>query len=300
MSAQLLLRLSVMLTSGCALLLLSYAIGTAPQRPPRHLGIRGARRQRLLLQAAWYRALEPALRFVGARVYGLMDSRNREKLDLQLSIAGEPGGLEPEEVVAISLCAAVASAALGTWYGGGGSNSLLFALLLSGAGLSIPYLVLSHSADQRVRSIALSTPQVVDLLSLSLGAGLDFPSAIRQVLDRAPHSNEAIYEELRLLMQELSLGRTRRVALSEFAERAPCQTVREFVSAIVQSEEQGTPLSDVLRVLASTARMHRSTRAEEAGAKAATKMMVPLILLFACVLCLIAGPIVIELMETMG
>jgi tight adherence protein C len=171
---------------------------------------------------------------------------------------------------------------------------LVFGVILGIAGLALPHLILSSAGDQRVRSIASTTPAVIDLLALCLGAGLDFPAAVRQVVDRSRISDQPLHEELRLLLQELNLGRTRRMALEQMAERAPCDPVRDLVSAVVQSEEQGTPLADVLRVQAATSRMHRSTRAEEAAAKAAAKMLVPLALLFVSVLCLITGPIILS------
>lgn len=295
-----LLRWSFVLASSSALGVLSYAVGTAPRRPARHLGIRGARRTRRLAEDASFALFEPLLRFVGQRLYGLMDAKNREKLDRQLTLAGEPAGLEPEEVAAISLLLGVLFGTGGALYGGGGNNSLIFGLILGAGGLAAPYLRLSSAAEGRVRSISLAMPQVLDLLALTLGAGLDFPAALRQVVDRATHSVEPIYEELRLVVQDLYLGRTRRTALLEFAHRAPCEPVRELVAAVAQSEEQGTPLADVLRVQAATSRMHRSTRAEEVAAQAATKMMLPLILLFACVLSLIAGPIILQLMNQMN
>ena len=97
-------------------------------------------------------------------------------------------------------------------------------------------------------------------------------------------------------MRELSIGRTRRQALKDFAERAPTTAVTEFVGALIQAEEQGNPVAEVLLIQAGVARMRRSVRAEEAAAKAAVKMVGPLFLLFACIMLLVLGPMILKLM----
>jgi tight adherence protein C len=246
-----------------------------------------------------FELIEPAMRFISQRVYGLMSPGLRARLDRQIMVAGDLAGLQPEDVLSLTLMSGVFGTALGVLYGsgdGGGGDMIVFGVVLGLAGLALPHLYLSSAADQRVRSIAGATPPMIDLLALCLGAGLDFPAAVRQVVDRARLSEDPLQEELRLLLQELNIGRTRRKALEQMAERAPCDPVRDLVGAVVQSEEQGTPLSDVLRVQAATSRMHRSTRAEETAAKAAAKMMLPLALLFVSVLALITGPIILSFM----
>jgi tight adherence protein C len=275
---------------------LVYAVGSAPQPPPHRLGLRGFKRAQTLRDNRAFGLIEPAMRFLSQRLYGLISPSLRAKFDRQIMIAGDLAGLQPEDVLSLTLMSGVGGATLGALYGGGGGDSFVFGFIFGMAGLGIPHLYLSSAGEQRVRAVATATPAVIDLLALCLGAGLDFPAAVRQVVDRARVSDHPLHEELRLLLQELNLGRTRRKALEQMADRAPCDPVRDLVSAVVQSEEQGTPLSDVLRVQAATSRMHRSTRAEEAAAKAAAKMLLPLALLFVSVLCLITGPIIMNFM----
>lgn len=297
MSALNLIQVLAVATLGIAAGIFIFAVGSAPQPPRQRLGLRGFKRAQALRENQAFALIEPSMRYFSTRVYGLISPALRVKLDRQIMIAGDIGGLQPEDFVSLTLLSGVTGIGLGALYGGGGADSLVFGLILGMAGLAIPHLYLSSAADQRVRSIASATPGIVDLLALCLGAGLDFPGAVRQVVDRARVSDQPLHEELRLLLQELNLGRTRRAALEVMALRAPCDPVRVLVSAVVQSEEQGTPLADVLRVQAATSRMHRSTRAEEAAAKAAAKMLLPLALLFVSVLSLITGPIVLSFMN---
>ena len=133
-------------------------------------------------------------------------------------------------------------------------------------------------------------------MALAMSAGMDFPGAIRQVVDKSTNQNDPIIVELKRILRELSIGRTRRQALKDFAERAPTTAVTEFVGALIQAEEQGNPVAEVLLIQAGVARMRRSVRAEEAAAKAAVKMVGPLFLLFACIMLLVLGPMILKLM----
>jgi tight adherence protein C len=281
---------------GLALGTLVVAVGSAPQAPRERLGLRGFKRAQTIRDNGLFALAEPVMRFVSQRMYGLISPSLRAKLDRQIMIAGDVAGLQPEDVLSLTLLCGVTGTALGVLYGGRGGDIFVFGMILGLAGLALPHLALSSAGDQRVRSIASATPAVIDLLALCLGAGLDFPAAVRQVVDRSRVSDQPLHEELRLLLQELNLGRTRRKGLEQMAERAPCDPIRDLVAAVVQSEEQGTPLADVLRVQAATSRMHRSTRAEETAAKAAAKMLLPLALLFVSVITLITGPIILSFM----
>jgi tight adherence protein C len=285
---------------GLSVSTLSYAVGSAPQPPRKRLGLRGFKRAQSIRENQAFALIEPIMRFVSHRMYGLISPSLRAKLDRQIMVAGDLAGLQPEDILSLTLLSGIAGTSLGALYGTRGGNVLVFAVILGIAGLALPHLMLSSAGEQRVRSIASTTPAVIDLLALCLGAGLDFPAAVRQVVDRSRVSDQPLHEELRLLLQELNLGRTRRKALEQMAERAPCDPVRDLVGAVVQSEEQGTPLADVLRVQAATSRVHRSTRAEEAAAKAAAKMLVPLALLFVSVLSLITGPIILSFSALFG
>jgi len=297
MSISVLIRASAVACLGLAIATLIFAVGIAPRQPAARLGLRGFKRAQSLRDNGLYALVDPCMRFISRRVYGLMSPSLRTKLEAQIVMAGDIGGLQPEDILSLGLMTGLFGAVLGALYGARGGDPALFSGLLGLAGLGVPYLWLSSNAEQRVRRVSTATPPMIDLLALCLGAGLDFPAAVRQVVDRSRLAQEPLQEELRLLLQELDIGKTRRTALEQMALRAPCEPVRDLVSAIVQSEEQGTPLAEVLRVQAATSRMHRSARAEEAAARAAAQMMLPIVLLFVTVLSLIAGPIVLSFIE---
>lgn len=99
------------------------------------------------------------------------------------------------------------------------------------------------------------------------------------------------------VLQELSLGRTRKQALTDFGKRTPSAAVTEFVAALVQAEDRGNPVAEVLQIQAGVSRMRRTVNAEEAAAKAGVKMVGPLFLLFACIMLLVMGPMVLKLAQ---
>ena len=132
-------------------------------------------------------------------------------------------------------------------------------------------------------------------MALAMSAGLDFPGAVRQVVEKASSPDDPLVVEFTRILRELSIGRTRKQALADFCARSPTVPVTEFVGALIQAEERGNPVADVLLIQAGVARMRRSVRAEEAAARAAVKMLGPLFLLFASIMLLVMGPMVLSL-----
>jgi tight adherence protein C len=128
-----------------------------------------------------------------------------------------------------------------------------------------------------------------------MSAGLDFPGAVRQVVEKSSNPDDPLTEELGRLLNELSLGRTRKQALLDLMARAPAPAVTEFVTALVQAEERGNPVSEVLQIQAGVSRMRRTVAAEESAAKAGVKMVLPLFLLFGSIMLLVMGPMLLKL-----
>jgi tight adherence protein C len=155
-------------------------------------------------------------------------------------------------------------------------------------------------AQERLRDISRGLPQTTDLMAMAMGAGLDFPGAVRQVVEKSSNPDDPIVEEFNLVLQTLNLGRTRKDALTEFAQRAPVDAVTEFVNALIQAEERGNPVAEVLSIQATVSRNRRSVRAEEMAAKAGVKMVGPLMLVFFCVMGLLLGPAMMKITSELG
>jgi tight adherence protein C len=269
----------------------------APSRPAERLGIRGLMRQRALSDPTW-RRVEPAVRWLGVRLGGVLSERQYAALDRQLLLAGDYLGLTPPEYVALSVMSFLLGIFVGLVVARITQIGAIGVLASAFLGAAAPYLCVSGEAEKRLKSASRRLPGVVDLIALAMSAGLDFPGAIKQVVDKSSDPYEPLTEELGWILHKLSLGTTRRQALEELAERVPTEVVLEFVGAVVQAEERGHPVAAVLQIQATTSRQRRSVRAEESAAKAGVALAGPLILLFVAILLLIMTPMVLRLSQS--
>lgn len=294
------LQILIAVSLGVGVLLGSYAVLSTPSGAPSLLGPRGLRRARSLTSNSLWAQLEPTVRWLATRLRPLMPERLRSSLDRQLTLAGDFWGLQPEEFVALSVLTLGAGLGLGSLYGLLLERGALYVALGGGLGVSIPYLQISGLEQERRKRVQNGLPYVIDLLSLGLSAGLDFPGALRQVVEKASTPDDPLMEELHLILQELEVGKTRKAALTQFAERVPGEAVREFVGAIVQAEERGNPLARVLQIQAEASRQRRSVRAEEAASRASLQILFPMVLVFVAILLLIVTPMAFELQQSFG
>lgn len=294
------LKLAGVLGTFGALLVGVYTLASTPGGATNRWGLRGRQRVRAMQQNSLFARFEPLIRWLGAQLSPLLGPKLRRSLDLSLTRGGDFLGLLPEEFVALSLLSSVGGLLAGASYAAALGKGGLYSVVGAGLGLIAPYLQLSHVQQERSRRIQNGLPYVIDLLALGLSAGLDLPGSLRQVIEKSSSPGDPLIEELHVVLQELEVGKTRKVALQQLAERAPGEAVREFVGAVIQAEERGNPLGRVLSIQADVSRQQRSVRAEEAAAKAATKMLGPMVLLFCAVLLLIAAPMVFELQVHFG
>lgn len=272
---------------------LVYVALCSPSRRPGVLGIRGLKRQRALQDAAW-RRFEPIVLWVGHRVSGIPSDRQNEAIDRQLVLAGDYLGLTPAEYVALNVLSAIGGVGMAIAIG----HFLKASPVMMAAAMlfvtAIPYLLVSGEIVKRQKWIARRLPGAIDLIALAMSAGLDFPGAVRQVVDKSSDPYDPLIEELGFVLHKLGLGRTRRQALEEFAGRVPVEVVLEFVGAVAQAEERGHPVAGVLQIQATQSRQRRSVRAEENAAKAGVALALPLILVFISILILILAPIILR------
>lgn len=275
-------------------------LGQRDARPIRELGLRGLRRRQALVKEDAWRLLEPGVRWLATAVSRAVSDEQRAKLDAQLVRAGDPLGLEPEELIVLTaLCGLV-----------GASAGIAYVLFWQGTAVSIaifgvalgllPMVRIDALGQERTLRIQRGLPPSVDLMCLGLSAGLDFPAAIRQIVEKSAQKDDALVDELSLVLSELQLGKTRREALEMFAARNPLDSVKEFVGFVVQSEEEGNPLAQILSVQATVARQRRGVRAEEMAGKATLKIIAPIGLVLMSVLILIAAPLVLQLMGSLN
>lgn len=278
-----------------------FTIAMRPSRPTSRLGLRGFKRQQSLLHRPMWATAEPFVRWLGVQVSRIPDAQTRARLDAQLTYAGDFLGLTADEYFGCLLGGGALGALLGAIVGYALHVRLGWVPIPVGAGLgaATPYMIVDAARTERLKAINRGLPYAIDLLALSMSAGLDFPGSLQQVVEKAK-ANGALREELAYMLQQLQLGRTRTQALRELAARAPIEPVREFAQAIIQAEERGNPVRAVLEVQAGTARTRRSNQAEKAANDMKAKMVLPTMMLVGVGLMLIAIPSAMMLEQFTG
>lgn len=166
-------------------------------------------------------------------------------------------------------------------------------ILLMLFGFFFPDQWLNGRVQLRQKEVLKALPYVMDLLTLSVEAGLDFVAGIGKVVEKSKPS--ALIDEFRLLLQEIQVGNTRQQALRNLAFRVNMTEVSSFVSLLVQADELGASIGPVLRAQSDLFRTQRFLRAEKAGAAAAQKILFPLVLcILPAVFIIIFGPIALS------
>jgi len=223
------------------------------------------------------------------------------RTDAKLERAGYPGGLRGADWMGVKLLALIGFAVLGFLLGlalGGVPGGLFFALVGAGIGFMGPEFWLGRRVRGRAEAMVLQLPDALDLLTISVEAGLGFDAALAKVVEKM---DGPLVAEFRQALAEIRMGRTRREALRDVANRADSQPINNFIGAIVQAEQLGVPIAKVLQIQSNQLRILRRQRAEEAAAKAPVKMLFPMVgCIFPTIFIVILGPAVITVMKGSG
>lgn len=168
-------------------------------------------------------------------------------------------------------------------------------LALPGAtfGIALPYLQIQEVVRSRFKAITRGLPHAIEIADMCMGAGLDFPGALRMVSKPTTGNPDAVVGELSALLEELELGHTRKKALKHLAERVPTRAVEDFTYTVIQADQEGNPLARVLHVQGRMLSMRRRVAAEEAAARAGVLIIAPMVLLLGCIMLLLMGPLVV-------
>ncbi len=173
---------------------------------------------------------------------------------------------------------------------------LMYTPLISIFGFFYPDLWIKGKIDQRRQNVIENMPFVVDMLALSVEAGLDFVAAMQKVIEKAPKS--ALVEEFETLIKETKVGASRAEALRQLSWRIDALPVSSFCATLISADSVGANIGPILKTLAAELRERRSAMIEKKGAQAATKILIPMIfLVLPAVLIVIAAPIALQLME---
>ncbi|MBU4200855.1 MAG: type II secretion system F family protein [Verrucomicrobia bacterium] len=235
--------------------------------------------------------------------------RLRTNIGARLTSAGFDDVIAPEEFLALRvLCPIVISPALiivligifalshGPLEDQTRSRLVFMALTIVLWMIMYPHFWLKQAIILRHKLIMRALPFVIDLLTLSVEAGLDFMTAIKNIINR--RAPDPLGEELSRVLFEIQLGKTRREALKTMAGRVQQSDIRSLVTALVQADEMGVSIGAILRVQSDQIRTRRFMRAEKLANEAPVKMLFPLVAcIFPGVFLILLGPIILQMLR---
>jgi tight adherence protein C len=244
------------------------------------------------------RFLRPAVERLGTMLSRSTPARAREDLERQLELAGRPGNLTAQDFGAVRIVAAGLGAVLGLLVGLLLGNAVylvislaVFALL----GYYFPVLWLRQKVDAKRKEIQHALPDALDLLVIAVDAGLGFDAALERVTSKYKN---ALSDTFAQMLREVSLGRPRPEALDDMGRSAGVDDLHNFVQAVIQSEQFGTGVGKILRIQADEMRRKRRQRAQQMGAQATLKMMLPMVgCIFPTLWIILLGPALLIVMR---
>ncbi len=230
-----------------------------------------------------------------AKLRQLLPTRSRERLERLLIASGMTA--TPETV--LTIWAAVAAGLPGLYLfstvnsgQGISGQDLLVTGLIAVFGMYAPYALIRSRGGRRRHKLLRALPDTMDLMVTCVEAGLGIDAALARVVGKA---KEPLAGEIRLVLHTMSMGRTRRESLELLATRTGLPELTSFASAVIQAEQMGVSLGQVMRVQAEALRTQRKQRAEQAAYKAPVKIIVVLALfIFPSMFVVILGPAVIQ------
>ncbi len=248
------------------------------------------------------RVVSPAIRGMAAMIGRFAPQKNVEAMRHKLDLAGNPNNWTPADVLGVRGMAAVITviiviiplALLGTQL----PQVLLFGGIGGILGFYLPIFWLNAKIRQRKHDILKALPDALDLLTISVEAGLGFDAAMVKVTEKWDNELSRAFARVNA---EIRLGKLRREALRDMANRTDVPDVSNFIAAVIQADQLGVSLAKVLRIQSDQMRIKRRQRAEEQAAQAPVKMMFPLVfLIFPSIFIVLLGPAVLIFTSTGG
>ena len=176
------------------------------------------------------------------------------------------------------------------------NKTITYGLVTFAIGLFLPYILLQQKITKRKIALQQELPDVLDLLTVSVEAGLGFDGALVKLSEKMKGQ---MVDEFNRMLQEIRIGVSRKDALRALAERCDVQDISLFTGALIQADQLGVSISKVLRIQSLDMREKRKQRAEEQGMKAPIKMLFPLVFfIFPTLLIVLLGPAFLQIIAT--
>ena len=298
------------LAAGAILLIILGLAGGSPVDPVQarlsQLGTMQAKNlEELELQQPFIeRTLRPLATGLSGRMTRMTSVSFSEKTEKRLALAGNPSDLRVADWLGIKAIGAIVGGIIFFLLfvvGGVLGFPFFIGLVMTAVGVLLGYTVpefwLGGRVKKRQKAILLMIPDTLDLLTISVRAGLGFDAALAKVVEKL---KGPLSEEFRRALAEVRVGKARRDALRDIVPRTEVVPLTNFIGAIIQAEQLGVSISKVLQVQSEQLRIERRQRAEEQAAKAPIKMLFPLVgCIFPSLFIVILGPAIILIVKNL-
>ena len=254
------------------------------------------------------RVLLPVARKLGEFVTRFTPQASLQSIQHQLDLAGNPRGLDPT-LFYVSRLAATGLFTVATLmltfiappdsmfaFSSGPAKAVLMAIGAGVFGFFLPTLLLRSRINRRQDLITKAMPDALDLLTVCVEAGLGFDQALSKVCEKWENELSMAFERV---INEIRLGKLRREALRDMADRMDVADMTSFVAAIIQADQLGVSIGKVLRIQSEQMRIKRRQRAEKKAHEAPVKMLIPMVfLIFPSIYIVLLGPSVVQIMKS--
>ena len=246
------------------------------------------------------RFIKPALERIGSLLTSRMAKNRQLVVQNKINLAGRPYALSVNGFEVLKYIAAIIVALVALGLSGLIGTSFPIRIAAAGVGFLLgrflPDVWLGSLIKGRQKELRLALPNALDLLTISVEAGLGFDAAIGRLTEKFKN---ALSDEFAQVLNEIRLGRPRLEALDEMGRRSGVEELHTFIQALIQSEQLGVGIAKVLRIQSEEMRRRRRQRAEEQAAQAPLKMLFPMIgCIFPTLFIVLMGPAIILIMHT--
>lgn len=253
------------------------------------------------LEGTFYeRVIHPLLERTGERFFRKKGG-GEAGLAEKLMRAGNPGNLTPAQFRALQLLMALGLASFFLFpslISGGNPIFFLFAAVGGAFGYVGPNFWLGAKITGRQKAIRKALPDMLDLLTTSVEAGLGFDQAVQKIVEK---TEGPLSEELNRMLQEVKIGKPRREALRALAKRTEVEELNTLVSAVIQADQLGVSIGNILRIQSEQMRVRRRQAVEEAAQKLPIKMLFPMIFfIFPTIFIVVLGPIALKVWKELA
>lgn len=243
------------------------------------------------------RVINPAYQSILRALRNITPAALEKKYEKILLQAGEDKNLTPSNLIAIQVMFSLVLS--GTLFFSfrlfGVEANIIYILLLGVLTFFVPYVILNSKATKRQGQVQKILPDLLDLLYISVEAGLGFDMALRKAAQKMPG---LLSDEITKAMDDIAKGKDRQDALRGIVKRIGLDDLNTFITAVIQAEKLGTNIASILRIQSIVMRQKRRQRAEEKAMKIPVKMLFPLVFfLFPALFVVILGPALINIIE---